>query len=66
MKSVAIEVVKERRAHPVDKKDLVNAMIKGRDSKTGESLSDENVAYNMITFLVAGIIPEVYCICMLE
>ena len=61
MKSVAMQVIRERRAHPVDKKDLVNAFIHGRDAKTGESLSDDNIANNMITFLVAGKDTDKYC-----
>jgi len=54
MKKVAGEVVAERRAHPSEKKDLLNAMIKGRDPKTGESLTNESIMNNMITFLIAG------------
>jgi cytochrome P450 / NADPH-cytochrome P450 reductase len=54
LKKVAGEVVAERRAHPSEKKDLLNAMINGRDPKTGESLSDESIMNNMITFLIAG------------
>jgi cytochrome P450/NADPH-cytochrome P450 reductase len=54
LRSVSAEVVAERRKHPSDKKDLLNAMIKGRDSKTGEGMSDESIMNNMITFLIAG------------
>lgn len=54
LKKVATEVVAERRANPSDKKDLLNAMIKGRDAKTGEGLTDESILNNMITFLIAG------------
>ena len=54
MRSVADHVIKERRAHPSDKKDLVNAMILGKDPKTGRGLPDENIVNNMITFLIAG------------
>lgn len=54
LKKVAAEVVAERRANPNDKKDLLNAMIKGRDAKTGEGLTDESILNNMITFLIAG------------
>ena len=54
MKKVAAEVVAERRAHPSDKKDLLNAMILGRDPKTGEGLTDASIMNNMITFLIAG------------
>jgi cytochrome P450/NADPH-cytochrome P450 reductase len=29
-------------------------MLHGRDPKTGEGLSDENIMYQLITFLIAG------------
>ncbi|KAK7190825.1 bifunctional P-450/NADPH-P450 reductase [Paraphaeosphaeria sporulosa] len=51
---VAIELVKRRREHPSEKKDLLNAMIHGKDPKTGEGMRDDLIAANMITFLVAG------------
>ena len=54
MRSVADHVIKERRTHPSDKKDLVNAMLLGRDPKTGRGLPDDNIINNMITFLIAG------------
>jgi cytochrome P450 / NADPH-cytochrome P450 reductase len=54
MGSVAAEVVAHRRSNPVDKKDLLNAMLLGKDPKTGQRLSDDNIMSNMLTFLVAG------------
>ncbi|KAL3421663.1 bifunctional P-450/NADPH-P450 reductase [Phlyctema vagabunda] len=54
LKKVASDVLAERRAHPNDKKDLLNAMVKGRDPKTGEGLTDASILNNMITFLIAG------------
>ncbi|KAF2104350.1 cytochrome P450 [Rhizodiscina lignyota] len=54
MHSVAQEVLDRRRKNPSDKKDLLNAMVIGKDPKTGEQLSDENIMNNMITFLIAG------------
>lgn len=54
MVDVAKEVVMERKMNPNDKKDLLNAMIKGRDPKTGEGLTDDSIINNMITFLIAG------------
>lgn len=54
MRSVAQEVIDRRRKRPTDKKDLLNAMLLGKDSKTGEQLSDESIMDNMITFLIAG------------
>lgn len=55
MKSVAQEVIDRRRKTPSDKKDLLNAMLYGKDPKTGERMSDENIMNNMITFLIAGV-----------
>ena len=54
LKEVAKDVVAERKANPNDKKDLLNAMIKGRDPKTGEGLTEASILNNMITFLIAG------------
>ena len=54
MKSVALQVINERRSHPTDKKDLVNAMLYGKDPKSGKTLPDDNIVNNMITFLIAG------------
>ncbi|KAL2059809.1 hypothetical protein VTL71DRAFT_10193 [Oculimacula yallundae] len=54
LKKIAGEVVAERRANPNDKKDLLNAMVKGRDPKTGEGLTEDSIMNNMITFLIAG------------
>ena len=54
MRDVAAEVVAHRRANPVEKKDLLNAMLFGKDPHTGERLTDESIMNNMITFLIAG------------
>lgn len=53
--AVAQEVVnKRRRTLNSDKKDLLDAMLNGKDPKTGECLTDKTVVDNMITFLIAG------------
>ncbi|KZO97714.1 cytochrome P450 [Calocera viscosa TUFC12733] len=36
------------------KKDLLSLMLDGKDSTTGRGLSDENIRYQLITFLIAG------------
>ncbi|KAF8534914.1 P450 family fatty acid hydroxylase [Trichophaea hybrida] len=54
MRDLARELVQGRRNNPTDKNDLLNAMINGRDPKTGEGLNDELICNNMITFLIAG------------
>ena len=51
---VSQELLTARRAHPTDKKDLLNAMINGRDPRTGEGLDNPTIIRNMITFLIAG------------
>ncbi|KAJ7048509.1 NADPH--cytochrome P450 reductase-like protein [Mycena amicta] len=48
------ELVKHRRENPTDKKDLLNAMIYGKDPKTGQTMRDDLIAANMTTFLIAG------------
>jgi len=54
MRSLSRELVENRKKHPEDKKDLMNAMINGKDPRTGEKLDDESIIDNMITFLIAG------------
>lgn len=51
---IAEDLVRRRKDNPSGKKDLLNAMINGRDPKTGEGMRDELIAANMITFLIAG------------
>ena len=46
--------VQHRRDNPTEKKDLLNAMIYGKDPKTGSTMRDDLIAANMQTFLVAG------------
>lgn len=53
--AVAQEVIdKRRRAPKSDKKDILDAMLNGKDPKTGKCLTDKTVVDNMITFLIAG------------
>ena len=54
MKATAVQAVKERRERPNSKKDLLNAMLEGVDSKTGKKMSDDCIVKNAITFLIAG------------
>ncbi|KAJ2988204.1 hypothetical protein NUW58_g4103 [Xylaria curta] len=49
------ELVAERKRNPQpNAKDLLNTMLDASDPQTGEKLSDENIRFNMVTFLVAG------------
>jgi cytochrome P450/NADPH-cytochrome P450 reductase len=56
MDSVARELIAERRRDPkgAEKRDLLNSMLNGVDSVTGEKLDDNNIINQMITFLIAG------------
>lgn len=54
LQSTAKKIVADKRANPTDKKSLVNAMLNGKDPKTGEKMTNESIADNMITFLIAG------------
>jgi cytochrome P450/NADPH-cytochrome P450 reductase len=54
MRDIAKELIDERRKNPTDKQDLLNAMLFGKDPKTGERMTDESIMNNMITFLIAG------------
>lgn len=53
---VARQLIAERRRDPKgnEKHDLLNLMLNGVDPVTGEKLSDENIGYQLITFLIAG------------
>ncbi|RDK46069.1 cytochrome P450 [Aspergillus phoenicis ATCC 13157] len=48
------EIIQERRRSPVERNDLLNAMLTAVDPKTGERLSDQSVVDNLLTFLIAG------------
>ena len=55
MWSLCDRLAAERKAHPKpESKDLLNTMLNATDPETGEKLSDENIRFNMVTFLVAG------------
>jgi hypothetical protein len=56
MSKLVDDIVRERRRGGAEQaqKDLLNFMLAGVDKQTGESLSDENIRYQIITFLIAG------------
>src|SRR5262245_32679273 len=56
MREVAQELIRQRRADPdaAEKHDLLNIMLNGADPVTHEKLSDENIGYQLVTFLIAG------------
>ncbi len=53
---VAEQLIAERRQDPKGqgKHDLLNVMLNGVDTVTGEKLSDENIRFQLVTFLIAG------------
>ena len=56
MHDIADQLIAERKRDPRahEKKDLLARMLAGRDPQTGAALSDENIRYQMVTFLIAG------------
>ncbi|KAE8363632.1 cytochrome P450 [Aspergillus caelatus] len=55
MRTVCHEIVNERRQTNLGRKnDLLETMLTSRDSLSGDTLSDESIINNMLTFLVAG------------
>ncbi|KAK3391185.1 putative bifunctional P-450:NADPH-P450 reductase [Podospora didyma] len=54
LRETAEAVLKSRKEHPSDRKDLMTAMLDGVDPKTGQKLSDASIIDNLITFLIAG------------
>jgi cytochrome P450/NADPH-cytochrome P450 reductase len=60
MRNICSEMILHRKKNPSEKKDLLNAMIHGKDPKTGCSMTESSIIDNMITFLVAGMFSYPY------
>ncbi|KAH6629738.1 cytochrome P450 [Boeremia exigua] len=54
MRDTAREVLEARKEGHTDRHDLLAAMMKGVDPKTGKKMTDESIMDNLITFLIAG------------
>ena len=56
MEETVDALIAERKDHPTPSgnKDVLDVMLNAKDPKTGEKLSDENLRYQLITFLIAG------------
>ena len=56
MNNLVDDIIRERRKGDAgtEQNDLLNYMLSGVDKVTGESLSDENIRYQINTFLIAG------------
>ncbi|WP_102124773.1 bifunctional cytochrome P450/NADPH--P450 reductase [Deinococcus planocerae] len=54
MNDLVDEVIRERREHGGGGNDLLGLMLNATDPETGGRLSDENIRYQVMTFLIAG------------
>lgn len=55
LRDTAQQVLQERlRATTTGRKDLLTAMLEGRDSVSDQKMSEESIIDNLITFLIAG------------
>ena len=54
LRAQAREAVRRRRETDLDSGDLLGAMLAARDPATGEGLSDQQLADNIVTFIGAG------------
>lgn len=54
MKQLVDDIIQERRKQDKTGDDLLSLMLHAEDPETGERLSDENIRYQIITFLIAG------------
>jgi cytochrome P450/NADPH-cytochrome P450 reductase len=54
MRQTADEVLQVRKSRGSHRKDLLQAMLEGVDSKTGKKMTDTSITDNLITFLIAG------------
>ncbi|TVX93596.1 bifunctional cytochrome P450/NADPH--P450 reductase [Paenibacillus agilis] len=55
MYALVDKIIAERKAHgQASGNDLLAHMLNGRDPETGERLDDENIRFQIITFLIAG------------
>lgn len=59
MWKLADDLIAERKKNPKpDVHDVLNAMLNVSDPETGEKMSDENIRFNMLTFLVSPTVIE--------
>ena len=54
MNTLVDQVIAERRANPTSEGDLLNLMLEAKDPQSGEKLTDLNIRYQILTFLIAG------------
>lgn len=54
MSQLVDDIIQERKKQDKTGDDLLSLMLHAEDPETGERLSDENIRYQIITFLIAG------------
>jgi cytochrome P450/NADPH-cytochrome P450 reductase len=56
MFEIVDQLIAERRSHPLPdgEHDILDTMLEATDPQTGARLSDENVRFQLVTFLIAG------------
>ncbi|MED1093597.1 bifunctional cytochrome P450/NADPH--P450 reductase [Bacillus paramycoides] len=54
MNELVDKIIKDRKVSGEQGDDLLAHMLNGKDPETGEPLDDENIRYQIITFLIAG------------
>ncbi|KAF8148143.1 fatty acid hydroxylase [Mycena galopus ATCC 62051] len=54
MRDLADQIVATRKAHPIPKHDLLDIMLNSHDPKTGLVMTEQSIAENLLTFLIAG------------
>lgn len=54
MSEIAQSIINKRKNEPIDKQDMLNVMLYGKDPKTGQTMRDELIGAEMVTFLIAG------------
>jgi cytochrome P450 / NADPH-cytochrome P450 reductase len=53
-KLTLLVVIRKRKESGDNIDDLLGLMLKAKDPETGLGLSDQSIAYNLVTFLIAG------------
>lgn len=54
MNDLVDKIIADRKESGEEADDLLTHMLNGKDPETGEPLDDENIRYQIITFLIAG------------
>jgi len=54
LRAAVLSLIGERRASGVEKDDLLHRLMRSRDPETGQSMNDEQLVDNLLTFYLAG------------